>query len=425
MMMMSESDQQTPSTAAAEANPAARVAGAELLRQLSTHKLDKFYQSDETLHNYVTSKRKSAAPIVKRFSDNHHDRQHHRPTVAQSSKSERPRLLRQSTTNSESVAVGTGSGQISSGAAAAPATQSRRRQLADTKDHRYWRSCDVNHPEAVALAGTHRIARSPRSSAATKTRSISGSIGRPDGSLADAGGVTPSSARPSHLDLLSASSYNSLTAVNAGLRSSPSPSGRRTNGHQENESLVASIGRLAELDGLTGSSELIRYTKAGDGQSGDEDRVVLPSLARIRSASQASDLKHSQPLAHRMANAAGSTTKKVLHKESKTAKQDGNKKTKKKKRTSSARSAPGAVAMTAIAVAVVTGSDRSADPSKESSTASNPRRRARGIVILTSVFLLFTCLFLVGITLRLAPLIDDLGKIDSQSFVFVHLIYFL
>lgn len=43
-------------------------------------------------------------------------------------------------------------------------------------------------------------------------------------------------------------------------------------------------------------------------------------------------------------------------------------------------------------------------------------RRARGIVILTSVVLIFTCVFLVGFTLRLAPLIDELGKYICQTY---------
>jgi len=43
-------------------------------------------------------------------------------------------------------------------------------------------------------------------------------------------------------------------------------------------------------------------------------------------------------------------------------------------------------------------------------------RRARGIVILTSVVLIFTCVFLVGFTLRLAPLIDELGKYILSKF---------
>lgn len=36
--------------------------------------------------------------------------------------------------------------------------------------------------------------------------------------------------------------------------------------------------------------------------------------------------------------------------------------------------------------------------------------RARWTIIFTAVLLLVMCLFLVGITLRMAPLIDDIGK---------------
>ena len=146
-----------------------------------------------------------------------------------------------------------------------------------------------------------------------------------------------------------------------------------------------------EDDAPTGRQlEPVRYTKGTEGQ--DDDRVVLPPLAGNRGVSN----KNSKLLTQRMAKAAGSRTKKVLGKQP----SDG-------KRT--ARSASGAVAVATIAVAVVTGNGEEGNV-KLSSITPNPRRRARGIVILTSVFLLFTCLFLVGITLRLAPLIDDLGK---------------
>lgn len=37
-------------------------------------------------------------------------------------------------------------------------------------------------------------------------------------------------------------------------------------------------------------------------------------------------------------------------------------------------------------------------------------RRARYTIMVTACLLLFLCLLLVGVTLRMAPLIDDMGK---------------
>lgn len=43
-------------------------------------------------------------------------------------------------------------------------------------------------------------------------------------------------------------------------------------------------------------------------------------------------------------------------------------------------------------------------------------KRARLTIILTACLLLFMCLLLVGITLRMAPLIDDMGKTSCRKF---------
>ena len=178
----------------------------------------------------------------------------------------------------------------------------------------------------------------------------------------------------------------------------------------------------------------VRYTKGGEaanGQSGDEYRVVLPPLGTgTRSLAARKNNAALDPqnlvLSPQLANAAGPKTtakkKKVVDDPSASAGAS-----KKKKKKGSRSSAPGpprpkpptsvkvaaVSAITAVAVVAVGVADKTSYPSSDES--NNPRRRARGIVILTSVFLLFTCLFMVGITLRLAPLIDDLGKIPNQS----------
>lgn len=423
---------------------AGRAVGAELIRQLSCHKLEQcFYQSDETLHQFGAAKRKVTAPIVKRYSDNERNRLH-RPTLVSRAaagasataggsggaapKSERPRLLRQSTTNSETV-----TGAVSA--------HSRRRQLVESKEHRSWRSCDVNHPDVAALAGTHRKAIR---NVPGKTRSTSESIGRQRGD-----DMTPSLQRPSNLDLSCASS-NSLSTgppLSAQICTSASPSSKppmffhdnevrqhpqqqqyhhhelptsqqqqqqqsqqqqqRQGGAEQAPPTSRQLSQLQQQrQQTTQHDEPVRYTKATDDQS--DDRVVLPPLAGNRVISGATPATttntNKKMLSQRMAKVAGSRTKKVLGKQ-----QTGG-------RGRTAGTGPSAVAVATIAVAVVTGSGGgSGAHSKTSSStdSSNPRRRARGIVILTSVFLLFTCLFLVGITLRLAPLIDDLGKMSS------------
>lgn len=364
-MNHSESDESvSPLTKASS-----RVVGAELIRQLSCQK---FHQSDETLHQYRAAKRKTGAPIIKRFSDNHHDRRQ-RPVTVVKAVSERPSLTRQSTsTNSESVTTG--------------AVIARRHHLAQVKDHRNWRSCDANHPE---VAGTHR--------------QIGQSIGQTS---------------PSSLDL--AASFNSLSAGRPTTASSHfvsiSPSAQSTttatvNHRNELESQQQEQQDASQQEAppnpLQQHQEPVRYysgQRAGleDGQ--EEDRVVLPPLA----GNLVINTKNSKLLSQRMAKVAGSKTKKVLAKQPATCPAA---KTNRRRQTNKA--APGAVAMAAIAVAVVTGNDGSSDINN----VPNPRRRARGIVILTSVFLLFTCLFLVGITLRLAPLIDELGKISFPRYL--------
>ena len=50
------------------------------------------------------------------------------------------------------------------------------------------------------------------------------------------------------------------------------------------------------------------------------------------------------------------------------------------------------------------------------SVGAGQRHRARVIIILTTLFLLMTCLLLVGITLRLAPLIDEIGELCLTMF---------
>ena len=421
---------------------ATRASGAELIRQLSYHKLNHYYyQSDETLNQFAgttaNSKRKSgsgstgaSSAIVKRFSDNQYDYQYgkgqHRPvaTTTGGAAAARPRLLRQSTTtNSESVQGTSSSFHVGGGGQNA---HNRRRQLAETREQRSWRSCDVAHHDVVAvsaLSGTHLLGGSGG------VRARNNSVGRSDD-------ITTTSITPSFLDL--SSSINSMNQQSA----KPSPVGSNqgqlhVNNEEEDE---------CDDDGdddafvvvVQQQQDQVRYTKGGIGegadQSDEEYRVVLPPLGmgtRSLTARKNNTNTQNLVLSPQLVNAAALKTtpknrKKIIDREEGSG-TSNNKKRKKTVRRSGAPSdaasggpkPPTSVkvaavsAITAVAVVAVGVADKTSYPSSDES--NNPRRRARGIVILTSVFLLFTCLFMVGITLRLAPLIDDLGKIKSNQ----------
>jgi hypothetical protein len=311
----------------------------------------------------------------------------------------------------------------------------RRRQLAETREQRSWRSCDVNHHVDVAvpaLGGTHRLGGSGG------VRARNDSVGRSDD-------ITTTSITPSFLDL--SSSVNSMNQQSA----KPSPVGShqgQLHVNNEEDDECDDDDDDAFLDGSTPvrqqqqqDHQQVRYTKGGEaatnGQQNDEEyRVVLPPLGgtgtrslTARKNNAATSPQNLVLLSPQLANVAGpkpmmAKKKKVVDDPVSTGSAAANKKKKKKTASQSSASPRGpkpptsvkmaaVSAITAVAVVAVGVADKSSYPSSDES--NNPRRRARGIVILTSVFLLFTCLFMVGITLRLAPLIDDLGKTSNQS----------
>jgi len=70
-----------------------------------------------------------------------------------------------------------------------------------------------------------------------------------------------------------------------------------------------------------------------------------------------------------------------------------------------------------VAVGLATGrslsaveNGRAAKTAAEKSDGGPMTRRTRIVIVMTTVMLFFMCLFLVGITLRMAPLIDEIGK---------------
>ena len=419
---------------------ATRASGAELIRQLSYHKLNNYYyQSDETLNQFAgttANKRKStgtgaSSAIVKRFSDNQYDYQYgkgqHRPSTTGGAAA-RPRLLRQSTTtNSESVQGTSSSSSTMAVGGGGHNAHNRRRQLAETREQRSWRSCDVAHHDVTvsALSGTHLLGGSGG------VRARNNSVGRSDD-------ITTTSITPSFLDL--SSSINSMNQQSA----KPSPVGSHQGqlhvNNEEEDECDDDDDDDAFVFVVQQQQDQVRYIKGGIGQGADQSdeeyRVVLPPLGmgtRSLTARKNNTNTQNLVLSPQLVNAAALKTtttpknrKKIIDREEGSG-TSNNKKRKKTVRRSSAPSdaasgvpkPPTSVkvaavsAITAVAVVAVGVADKTSYPSSDES--NNPRRRARGIVILTSVFLLFTCLFMVGITLRLAPLIDDLGKINSNE----------
>lgn len=391
---------------------ATRASGAELIRQLSYHKLNHYYQSDETLHQFsgtaAGGKRKSgnnpsatSSSIVKRFSDNQYDYQYqkHRQasTATTAAAATRPRLLRQSTTHSESVA-GTSS--------AAGGHCNRRRLLADTREQRSWRSCDASHQDAPPVA-THLLGGS-------------GGVRARHDSVAKSDDMTP------FLDLSSSSSSMHRQSVPP----KPSPVGShqgRLDRHQAKADERDDDEQLRKVEQVL--DERVRYTKRpAEGADGlDEDCVVLPPLAAIgtrlvaarEDANSELVVLSPEPMLAQAGLHQAPKYEVVLSNDVPFA-STANKKKKKVRRSRAtadgSKTASVKVAASAIAaVAVVTVGVANKTSFSSSDESNNPRRRARGIVILTSVFLLFTCLFMVGITLRLAPLIDDLGKKRNKN----------
>ena len=325
-----------------------RLSGAELIRQLSYQKLNR---SDDSLYNVsnaaVRQHHGRPAPIVKRFSDNYADRaQATRATQRQM----RAKLIRQSTTAAADAAVASTAG-------------TRRRQMAASRDQRSWRSCDVDQSVAVVMPRKTGRDLSP----AVAARSMSGSIGRCDRINRQASCSTP---QPS--------SFVDLTLSSGSLQVSAETTPRKT--------LDASPENRAD-DGHPPSG-LVRYTKAKS--PGEEDRIVLPPLI-------GPGVNASKALPAQVARAAGNTTKRVLR--------AGNKPVPRRQSTRRIVDRSSSVRRADVEAGGASGKKSEAEEALRLQ-----RRRARGIVILTSVVLLFICLFMVGFTLHLAPLIDNLGK---------------
>lgn len=265
-----------------------RAVGAELIRQLSTLKLE-----------YCHSP--SPSPIVKRQQAESHGNEGHqagrnnpRTIVSSSSAAVRPKLLRQSTTNAEAIPNSSGSG--------------KRQRLAHSGQN--WRSCDVP-------VGHGRRNSNSRTAGAT------GSGQRPLGA--------------SSTGSIALNPMDSTVIVPITHRASPTSSNFRTE--------VSPRLSHHQPSPVRDEDRCVRYEKEGD-------QIMLPPASLVQGTC---------------------STKKLL-----------------------------------------TPKNGSPDPRASLSSTTSRSRRIRGIIILTSVVLVFTCVFLVGFTLRLAPLIDELGKMSDE-----------
>lgn len=297
-----------------------RAAGAELIRQLSSLKLEYFYQSHESLPH---SNHHQAA-VIKRFSDGHHERSGSHPRVSGS----RPKLLRQQTT--------TGTEQ------AAPCVN-RRQKLVQSGQS--WRSYDAEFQRRGRSSRSDRPSRKSSScSSPQRPRTAASSASLPLNSSAETPDVSPIFPEFPGSPVGTASAVAGPTIQ----RRSPfiSCSSRVADGNVESN--------IRQED----HGPSVRYQKASD-------HVVLQqATCTSKKPGQESDM-----LIYSVSIPQDSTTFKSGEES-------------------------------------ISGGTSSHQPSQP-----NPRR-VRGIVILTSVVLIFTCIFLVGFTLRLAPLIDELGNLN-------------
>lgn len=269
-----------------------RAAGAELIRQLSTFKLE-YSQSNESLHQ--------RQPAAGKRQDNH---------IGPEQSRTRPKLLRQSTTNAEAGGRPTG----------------KRQQLAQSGLN--WRSCEAPPTDH----GRRNIRAAVVVSSSPQPRPVEGASS------------TGSIALNHHLS-------DSAVAVN---RRSPDFCSSPHRQHSP------AAGQLPDSD----ESRCVRYQREGD------QIILLPPASLV--------------------DTEVSTKKLVVV-------------------VGTRRDSPANVAAPSMGHAQ--------GRTSLSSLSASRANRIRGIIILSSVVLVFTCVFLVGFTLRLAPLIDELGKKVVSSLI--------
>lgn len=281
----------------------------------------------------------------------------------------RPMLLRQSTTTSETVSTTQG---LTSAA-------SRRQLLNESRKN--WRSCDDRRHHQTHLRQPQHH-RSPVKKGSTATNSVT--------SLGTTTGIDP------------------LPPLNLGLHNAQVY-------YYSKKSLVS----RAEEDLDVGDVCSQRRRPEEPEEEEEEDRVVLPPLAtRLQRTSPTMTIAVVMPQ-----RVLAKATESVLGLASGGGK-NNNKLVKTQRQVSTCSSndvmvvsSSGGSATATTAVATITGNGnnspaRGGGGTRLSLTAVTlgHRRRLRGMIILTTFFLFLIALFLVGVTLRMAPLIDELGK---------------
>ena len=276
------------------------VSGVELIRQLSFQKLKYEAQSDDSLfRGALVGKRSSDAVTGKRSSDAIMGK---RGSDAEKKRNRGP-LVRQMTTESAG---------------------SRRHLLSEMRQHRHWRSCEVDHPENERHYH-HKCLQAD----SDLTKSCSHSRGHSECEIAVHGSSSHSnSQRPSYLDLSSSTSlqvrtedtFTDLSAINLDLET--------TDGVP-----------VKKMSSRSHSSMPVRYSKKERPINELSESVVITVTHRARSVPSESGLR-----------------------------------------------------------------------TKLGIKRNFPSCGARNIVVLISLFLLLMCILLVGVTLRLAPFIDEIGE---------------
>ena len=343
------------------------ASGAELIRQLSCAKLEQ-YSSTESLKRSPTTKTPPSSSMASVVAAVAMGRPYHPPPPPLSSTG-RPMLLRQSTTTSETVSTTQG---LTSAA-------SRRQLLNESRKN--WRSCDDRRHHQTHLRQPQHH-RSPVKKGSTATNSVT--------SLGTTTGIDP------------------LPPLNLGLHNAQVY-------YYSKKSLVS----RAEEDLDVGDVCSQRRRPEEPEEEEEEDRVVLPPLAtRLQRTSPTMTIAVVMPQ-----RVLAKATESVLGLASGGGK-NNNKLVKTQRQVSTCSSndvmvvsSSGGSATATTAVATITGNGnnspaRGGGGTRLSLTAVTlgHRRRLRGMIILTTFFLFLIALFLVGVTLRMAPLIDELGK---------------
>ena len=412
------------------------ASGAELIRQLSTAKLE-HYSSTESLKRSPSTKTppwstSSASVVAAVAMGKHHagassaygDRpSHHRPV-----------LMRQSTTTSETVSSGTG----------LTSTASRRQLLSESRKN--WRSCDDrrhHHHQAHLMQQQQYQQRQqqqhhrPATAVGSKKSLAGGSLTTIDdavGSLDLPDKVPSDTVNPlpkEGLNLHNAQVYyysktSQVTRADQDPIPTPEDDNKKTNnedggassrrqegGEREERVVLPSLNQPATRLNSTGSRKSLQRQRSHSTGGGGTPAMTIAVVVPQRVLAKASDWSRS----------TGKSVLGLASGKSKAAK------TLRPVVSTCSISSAGSLGAATSAISVVGGGLATGTTASSASGAGSEingrssltaialghRRRLRGMIILTTFILFLIALFLVGITLRMAPLIDELGKMHHHT----------